>query len=38
MAYLPESVRDYYLSQMEFVRYNARTIVTLEAYLKELEK
>ena len=33
MAYLPESVRDYYLSQMEFVRYNARTIVTLEAYL-----
>ena len=38
MAYLPCNVRDYYLSQMEFTRYNARTITTPEAYMDELEK
>lgn len=37
MAYLPNNVRDYYLSQMDFVRYNSRTITTPEAYMKELE-
>ena len=37
MAYLPNTVRDRYLSYMEFTRYNARTIVSREAYLKELE-
>ena len=38
MAYLPNTVRDYYLAQMEFTRYNARTITTRDAYLEELEK
>ena len=38
MAYLPNTVRDYYLAQMEFTRYNARTITTPEAYMEELEK
>lgn len=38
MAYLPNTVRDRYLSYMAFEPYNARTIVTKEAYLKELEK
>lgn len=38
MAYLPNTVRDRYLSYMGFERYNARTIVTREAYLLELEK
>lgn len=38
MAYLPVSVRDYYLAQMEFKRYNARTITTPESFLDELEK
>lgn len=38
MAYLPSNVRDYYLTQMEFTRYNARTITTSEAYMDELEK
>ena len=38
MAYLSHNIRDYYLSQMEFVRYNARTITTSDAYLEELEK
>ena len=34
----PNTVRDYYLAQMEFTRYNARTITTPEAYMEELEK
>lgn len=38
MAYLPNTVRDYYLAQMEFTRYNARTITTPEAYMEELDK
>jgi DNA-binding IclR family transcriptional regulator len=38
MAYLPNTIRDRYLSYMEFTRYNARTITTREAYLEELEK
>ncbi len=38
MAYLPNTVRDRYLSFMEFTRHNARTIVTRSAYLEELEK
>ena len=38
MAYLPNTVRDRYLSYMEFTRYNARTITTPEAYMEELEK
>lgn len=38
MAYLPNTVRDRYLSYMKFTRYNARTITSKEAYLKELEK
>ncbi|MCD8043699.1 MAG: IclR family transcriptional regulator [Tannerellaceae bacterium] len=38
MAYLPNTVRDRYLSFMEFTRFNERTIVTCEAYLEELEK
>lgn len=38
MAYLPDSVRDYYLAQMEFTRFNARTITTAEAYTAELDK
>mgnify|MGYP001753372745 FL=1 len=38
MAYLPNTVRDRYLSYMEFTRYNARTITTRDAYLEELEK
>lgn len=38
MAYLPNTVRDRYLSYMEFTRYNVRTITTKEVYLKELEK
>ena len=37
MAYLPNTVRDRYLSYMDFMHYNDRTIVTREAYLKELE-
>ena len=32
------TVRDRYLSYMEFTRYNARTITTRDAYLEELEK
>ena len=32
MAYLPNTVRDRYLSYMEFTRYNARTITTRDAY------
>ncbi len=38
MAYLSENVRDYYLSQMKFERYNSRTIIDQKAYLEELEK
>ncbi|MEG1544455.1 MAG: IclR family transcriptional regulator [Tannerellaceae bacterium] len=38
MAYLPNTVRDRYLSIMEFTPYNSRTITTQEAYLKELEQ
>lgn len=38
MAYLPNTVRERYLSYMEFTRYNVRTITSCEAYLKELEK
>lgn len=38
MAYLPNTVRDRYLSYMEFKRFNARTITTREAYLDELKK
>lgn len=38
MAFLPNTVRERYLSYMEFTRYNARTITTQEDYLKELEK
>ena len=35
MAYLPNNVRDRYLSYMEFTRYNDRTITSPEEYLKE---
>lgn len=38
MAYLPNAVRERYLSYMEFERYNSRTITTREGYLEELEK
>ena len=38
MAYLPNTVRDRYLSYMEFTCYNARTITTRDAYLEELER
>ncbi len=38
MAYLPITVRDRYLTYMDFKRFNAKTIVTRDAYLKELEK
>lgn len=38
MAYLPNTVRDRYLSYMAFERFNSRTITTREAYLEELEK
>ena len=38
MAYLPNTVRERYLSYMEFTRYNVRTITSREVYLKELEK
>ena len=38
MAYLPNTVRDRYLSYMKFERYNARTITDRDTYLEELEK
>jgi len=38
MAYLPNTVRERYLSYMKFTRYNVRTITTKEEYLEELEK
>lgn len=37
MAYLPNTVRDRYLSYMKFTRYNARTITSREEYLEELD-
>lgn len=37
MAYLPASVRERYLSYMDFRPYNERTITSREDYLKELE-
>lgn len=37
MAYLPNTVRDRYLSYMEFKRFNERTITSRERYLEELE-
>ena len=37
MAYLPNTVRDRYLSYMEFTRFNSRTIITADDYLNELE-
>lgn len=38
MAAMPESLRNHYLSKMEFTRFNERTITTQAEYLKELEK
>lgn len=38
MAYLPVTVRDRYLSYMEFKKFNDRTITSREAYLKELDE
>lgn len=38
LAYLPNIVRNRYISLMTFTRYNSRTITTEEAYLEELEK
>ncbi|MDH6358356.1 IclR family transcriptional regulator [Parabacteroides sp. PF5-9] len=38
MAYLPNTVRERYLSYMTFTRYNERTLTNKEDYLKELEK
>lgn len=38
MAYLPNTVRDRYLSYMTFTRFNSRTITTQSAYLDELER
>lgn len=37
MAYLPNTVRDRYLDCMEFQRFNDRTIVSKDEYLKELD-
>lgn len=37
MAYLPNTVRDRYLSYMSFQRFNANTITSRTAYLKELD-
>ncbi len=37
MAFMPESTRNTYLSKMNYERYNANTIQTKEAYLKEME-
>ena len=37
MAFLPDTTRDRYLSAMPFTRYNERTIVDRDAYLRELE-
>ncbi|MDH6534484.1 DNA-binding IclR family transcriptional regulator [Parabacteroides sp. PM5-20] len=38
MAYLPNTVRERYLSYMKFARYNAHTITNRQDYLDELEK
>lgn len=38
MAYLPNSVREKYLSNMDFQRFNERTITSREDYMKELRK
>ena len=38
MAYLPVVVRDRYLSLMNFEKFNERTIINRDAYLKELDK
>ncbi len=38
MAYLPHTVRERYLSYMEFTCYNERTITSREMYLDELER
>jgi DNA-binding IclR family transcriptional regulator len=38
MAYLPNTLRNLYLSLMKFTRYNSRTITTEDAYLEELEQ
>ena len=38
MAYLPNNVKDRYLSYMEFKRYNERTITSRMEYLKELDE
>lgn len=37
MAFLPNSLRSRYLSYMEFYKYNDKTILTKEDYLKELD-
>lgn len=37
MAFLPNTMRNQYLSYMTYTRYNERTITSEEAYLKELE-
>lgn len=38
MAFLPDVIRNRYLSAMTFPRYNERTITDRESYLLELEK
>lgn len=38
MAYMPNTVRDRYLSFMTFTRYNERTITGRDEYLRELER
>lgn len=38
MAFLPDTIRNRYLSFMTFPRYNDRTITGREEYLRELEK
>jgi len=38
IAYLPEKRREQVISQTEFVRFNAHTIVTPEGFRKELQK
>lgn len=37
MAFLPHNVRERYLLYMEFRQYNERTIISREAYLRELD-
>jgi DNA-binding IclR family transcriptional regulator len=37
MAFMPENTRNTYLSKMKYETYNANTIKSEEAYLKELE-